>query len=179
MEGTIGEIRLFAASFAPKSWWYCDGSIIAIRSNTALYSILGTTYGGDGVQTFALPDLRGRTAIGAGQGPGLSYYSLGESIGVNTVTLTSVNLPPHTHAASVNVTIPTYSDEGTTGSPTGNVLASKPQMYTTEETDTHLKPIPYNASIGIAGSSMPFNIMQPVIGMNYIICMYGVFPARQ
>lgn len=178
MEGTIGEIRLFAASFAPKTWSYCDGSIIAISSNTALYSILGTTYGGNGVQTFALPDLRGRTAIGAGQGPGLSYYPLGAETGTNTVALSSINLPPHTHAASANVTVPTFSDEGDTADPAGNVLASKPQMYTTEETDTHLKPVPLNATIGIAGSSLPFSIMQPVTGMNYIICMYGVYPAR-
>lgn len=179
MEGTIGEIRLFAATFAPKNWWYCDGSIIAIRSNTALYAILGTTYGGDGVQTFALPDLKGRTAIGAGQGPGLSYYSLGEQIGMDTVTLNSTNLPPHTHTATNNVVIPAYSDEGTANTPAGNVLAAKANMYTNLAGDTNLKPIPYNVTVGIAGMGSPLSIVQPSLGMNYIICMYGVFPARQ
>lgn len=179
MEGTIGEIRLFAATFAPKNWSYCNGSLIAIRTNTALYSILGTTYGGDGIQTFALPDLRGRTAIGAGQGPGLSYYALGELMGNNTVTLLTSNLPPHTHSASANVVIPAYSDEGGANTPAGNVLAAKSDMYTNEAGDTALKPIHFNATVGVAGSNSPLNITQPSLGMNYIICMYGVFPARQ
>jgi len=179
MEGTIGEIRLFAATFAPKNWWYCDGSIIAIRSNTALYAILGTTYGGDGVQTFALPDLKGRSALGAGQGNGLSYYPLGAMTGVNTVTLLSSNLPPHTHTATNNIVIPAYSDEGTANTPAGNVLAAKGQMYTNLAGDTSLHPIPYNVTVGIAGASQPLSITQPSLGMNYVICMYGVFPARQ
>jgi microcystin-dependent protein len=179
MEGTIGEIRLFASNFAPKSWWYCDGSLIAIRSNTALYAILGNVYGGDGQTTFALPNMKGRTAIGAGQGPGLSYYALGETAGTNSVTLTTANMPPHIHPATSTVTIPTYSDEGNADTPTGNILASKASMYSTMAGDTAMKAAPFNVTLGIAGQSMPLNINQPSLGMNYIICMYGVFPARQ
>lgn len=178
MEGTLGEIRLFAANFAPKSWWYCDGSLLAIRSNTALFSILGTTYGGDGVNTFGLPNLKGRSAVGAGQGPGLSRYDLGEMTGLNSVTLTILNLPAHTHTSSGNVVIPAFSDEGDSGSPSDNVLAAKSGMYTSEESDSNTQPIPLSLNVGVSGASMPLNITQPSIGMNYIICLSGIYPSR-
>ncbi|SFT68680.1 Microcystin-dependent protein [Chryseobacterium formosense] len=178
MEGTIGEIRLFAANFAPKDWSYCNGTLIAIRANTALFSILGTTYGGDGQVTFGLPNLSGRSAIGAGQGPGLSYYALGETTGTNTKTLTISNIPPHTHTAGGNIVIPAFSDEGDSGSPANNILASKASMYTSQESDSTTKAIPLNIQVGATGGSIPINITQPSLGMNYIICMYGVFPSR-
>src|SRR5689334_22364847 len=97
MEGYIAEIRLFAADFSPKNWATCDGQTLSIAQNQALFSLLGTTYGGDGVTTFKLPDLRSRTAIGPGQSQGTSYYTQGQTIGTPTVTLGSANLPPHTH----------------------------------------------------------------------------------
>lgn len=178
MEGTIGEIRLFASAFAPKNWSYCDGSIIAIRSNTALFSILGTTYGGDGQTTFALPNLAGRSAVGSGQGPGLSYYDLGEVIGNNSVTLNVTNLPAHTHSATGSVVIPAYSDEGDSGSPSGNVLAAKAGMYSSQPSDSSTKPIPLSLQIGTSGGNQPIGLNQPSLGMNYIICMFGVFPYR-
>lgn len=179
MEGTIGEIRLFAATFAPRDWSYCDGSVIQIRSNTALFSILGTNYGGDGQNTFALPDLRGRTALGTGQGSGLSYYTLGQKSGVNSVSLTNTQLAPHTHACESNVAIPAYSDEGDSNSPNGNVLAAKPAMYSTTAGDTSMKAAPFNVIVSIAGNNQPLPINQPSIGLNYIICLYGMFPSRQ
>ncbi|MDX6183220.1 tail fiber protein [Flavobacterium sp. Fl-77] len=179
MEGTIGEIRLFAATFAPRDWSYCDGSLIQIRSNTALFSILGTNYGGDGQNTFALPDLRGRTALGTGQGPGLSYYALGQKSGVNNVTLTNAQLPSHTHVCTSNVTISAYSDEGDSNSPTGNVLAAKAAMYSTIAGDTAMKAAPFSVAVSVAGSSQPLPLNQPSLGLNYIICMFGIFPSRQ
>lgn len=178
MEGTIGEIRLFAANFAPKNWWYCDGSLLAIRSNTALFSILGTTYGGDGKTTFGLPNLGGRSAIGAGQGPGLSYYDLGEMIGNNTVTLTVSNLPLHTHAAAGSIVIPASSDVGDSETPANNVFAANDSMYTSQAGNSTTKPAPLSLQIGISGGSTPMSITQPSLGMNYIICLYGTFPPR-
>jgi microcystin-dependent protein len=179
MDGTVGEIRLFAAGFAPKNWSYCNGSLIAIRSNTALFSILGTVYGGDGKTTFGLPNLAGRVALGVGQGPGLSTYTAGDIAGVNSVTLTIAEIPPHTHASSGTVIVPAYSDEGDTNVPTGNVLAAKATMYSTVGGDAFLKPAPFNVTTGVFGNGQPLSLNQPSLGMNYIICMFGTFPQRQ
>ena len=178
MEGTIGEIRLFAGSFAPANWAYCTGAIIQIRSNTALFSILGTTYGGNGTVTFALPDLAGRTALGAGQGQGLSLYSLGEQAGAASVTLNVTQIPPHTHVSSAVIKIPAYADEGNVDTPTNNVLASKPNMFSNSATDTTMKATTYNVNVGPTGTNVPLSLNQPTIGMNYIICMFGIFPSR-
>lgn len=179
MEGTIGEIRLFAATFSPRNWWYCDGSIIAIRSNTALFSILGTTYGGDGTTTFALPDFRGRTVIGAGEGPGLTEAVLGEKAGTNSVTLNITNLPAHTHqTAPTQINIPAFSDEGNTNVPSGHVLAAKPNMYTSEAGDSDLRAATVSTVISPSGNNQALSINQPSLGMNYIVCLTGVFPAR-
>ncbi len=178
MDGTIGEIRLFAANFAPKSWQYCNGALLAIRSNTALFSLLGTTYGGDGVTTFGLPNLAGRSAVGVGQGPGLSYYDLGEMTGTNSVTLTMANLPAHTHVLSGNVVIPAYSDEGDSGTPANNILASKASMYSNQGTDSTTRPVPLSLQVGISGGNNALTLVQPSLGMNYIICLYGVYPSR-
>lgn len=179
MDGTVGEIRLFAAGFAPKNWSYCNGSLIAIRSNTALFSILGTVYGGDGKTTFGLPNLAGRVALGVGQGPGLSYYAAGEMSGANSVTLTIAEIPPHIHGSSGNVIVPAYSDEGDTNVPTGNILAAKSTMYSTGGGDTNLKPVSFSVATGIFGNNQPLPLNQPSLGMNYIICMFGTFPQRQ
>jgi microcystin-dependent protein len=178
MEGTIGEIRLFAANFAPADWQYCNGALMAIRSNTALFSILGTTYGGDGVNTFGLPNLAGRSAVGQGQGPGLSYYDLGEMTGTNAVTLTVANLPMHTHNLTGNVVIPAYSDEGNSGTPADNVFASKSAMYTNQVSDSTTRAMPFALEVGVAGGNNALTFVQPSLGMNYIICLYGVFPSR-
>src|SRR5687768_993649 len=107
MEGFIGEIRLFAPNFAPRDWALCNGQLLPINQNQALFSILGTTYGGDGRTTFALPDLRGRSAIGAGSGPGLSSYTLGQQTGSPTTLLSANQLPSHTHAISGNINMRT------------------------------------------------------------------------
>lgn len=180
MEGTIGEIRMFAAPFAPKSWWYCDGSILAIRSNTALFSILGTTYGGDGQTTFALPDLRGRIALGAGNAATGTTYVLGQKAGTNTVTLNPSNLPPHNHTGVANFSIPAFSEAGNTGDPNGGNLATLTGMFApgTAGSDGNLAPFPATVSDGVSGMGQPFSIIKAMTGMNYIICTYGVFPYR-
>jgi len=178
MEGTIGEIRMFASTFAPRNWWYCDGTLLAIRSNTALFSILGTTYGGDGQTTFGLPDMRGRVAAGVGQGPGLTYMALGERIGTESVVLNSLNLPSHSHQGTSSISIPVFADTGNSNIPTGNVLASATNMYSTIDTDTALKSFSANATVQPSGQNQPVPIMQPFMAMNYIVCLTGVFPSR-
>jgi microcystin-dependent protein len=180
MEGTIGEVRMFAATFAPKNWSYCNGSIIAIRSNTALFSILGTTYGGDGQTTFALPNTNGRTVLGAGNSTTGDVYVLGQQSGVNNTTLLMSNLPAHVHTGTVSVAINAYSEAGTAVAPTNASFSALNGMYVPNSagTDSFLRPFNATVTDGISGSSQPFPIMQPSIGMNYIICMYGVFPYR-
>jgi microcystin-dependent protein len=177
MEGTIGEIRLFAGNFAPKHWAFCQGQLLSIAQNTALFSILGTTYGGNGQTTFALPDLRGRVPVGAGTGPGLSPIALGEMAGTPTVTLLTSNLPAHTH------TLMASNQPGATPEPAGNVAAVLTDSSGTGAPPNNGYLSTFNTSmnpqaISPAGGSMPINIMQPYLGLNYIICMYGLFPAR-
>ncbi|MBE8728301.1 phage tail protein [Flavobacterium hungaricum] len=178
MEGTVGEIRLFAGGFAPKNWAYCNGALIQIRSNTALFSILGTTYGGNGSTTFGLPNLAGRAAVGAGQGPGLSNYDLGQSAGAVSVTLNTTQIPPHTHVSSAVISLPAYSDEGNAATPAGNVLASRAGMFSTLAVDTVMKGAPYTVAVSVTGNNVPLPLSQPSLGMNYIICMFGIFPSR-
>lgn len=179
MEGIIGEIRIFAGNFAPKNWAYCMGQILNIASNTALFSILGTTYGGDGRVTFGLPDLRGRAAVGNGNGPGLSQYVLGEVTGEPTHSLLSSEMPQHNHtsgwAASAN-------GPGTTN-PAGQYLGSgtrtspMPVIFTTASTPAAVMS-PNATTIDFAGNGQPHNNMQPFLAINYIICQYGIFPPR-
>lgn len=178
MDGTIGEIRLFAANFAPMSWAFCMGQLIAIRSNTALFSILGTTYGGNGSTTFGLPNFAGRVPVGSGNGQGLSSYVPGEIVGTNNVTLNALNLPVHTHAATASISIPVYPDFGDLNTPNGNTLASKTNMYSTEPGTDSMKASTLSVTLAPTGSNLPLSIMQPATGMNFIICLVGVFPSR-
>ena len=179
MEGTIAEIRMFAGTFAPRNWAFCNGQIMSIVQNTALFSLIGTTYGGNGQTTFALPDLRSRVPRGTGQGPGLTNVNLGEVSGTETVTLLTTQMPAHTHSATVAVN----QNPGTSANPVGNFLAGG--------VDATANPIPtyaaaaaggnLNASsvnIGIAGNSQPVPHLNPYLGMNYIICLFGIFPSR-
>lgn len=174
----MAEIRLFAPPFEPKNWAYCAGQLLAINTNQALFSLLGTTYGGNGVQTFALPDFRGRVPMGTGQGGIVNPYVLGQIQGSNSVTAIQANLPPHTHAATGSFAINAYSDDGTTGTPTGNNIASLGGLYSVKPTDTVLRPIMPTLTIGVTGSNQPLPVQQPYIGMNYIICLRGIYPSR-
>ncbi len=178
MEGTIATIMMFAGNFAPRNWAFCNGQLMAIAQNTALFSILGTTYGGDGRATFGLPNLQGRVAIGAGQGPGLSYYDLGQTAGTGSATMTNGEMPAHTHTAgAVAIDLTTSAASGTQAN--GNILASPTaDTYATAGTAPAVNYGGFSASVGPAGSTQPFSVMQPYLGMNYVICLAGVFPAR-
>lgn len=167
----IGEIRMFAGNFAPTGWAKCEGQLLSIAQNTALFSILGTTYGGDGQTTFALPDLRGRAPIHYGQGPGLSNYVIGQQGGTETTTLTVNNLPAHNH--SINGIV----EDGNSASPTGNFPAGTKLLdpeYSNSGTVT-----PMNANMaGYTGGNAPVNNMQPYLTVTYIIALYGIYPSQ-
>jgi microcystin-dependent protein len=180
MDEYIGIVKLFAGNFAPKGWALCHGQLLSISQNTALFSILGTTYGGDGQTTFALPNLQGRVAIGAGNGP--TPYQPGQVGGTENVTLTSQQMPMHTHLQNAS------TQPATTATPDTTVVPGVPNGLTqTEESVTVNGYIAANGTpmtplapttIGSAGGSQPFSVLQPYLGMNYIICLEGLFPSR-
>lgn len=176
MEGYIAQIIMFAGNFAPRSWAFCQGQILSIAQNTALFSLLGTTYGGNGQTTFALPDLRSRVPIGTGQGPGLANIDLGEQAGTETVTLLISNMPAHTHTFTPKVQVASVNP--TLESPAGNVL-------TTSNNDQYRNVAAANGSlggsnviIGNTGNNQPLSIRQPFTGVNFVICLQGIYPSR-
>src|SRR5687768_13612507 len=172
----IGQIVLFAGNFAPRGWAYCQGQLLSIAQNTALFSILGTTYGGNGQTTFALPDLRGRVPVGTGQGPGLPNISLGEQAGETSHTLITQEMPAHIHPVRAS------TNTANTANPNGNSLAvGQITIQGTAETVSMYVNVAPNVSLNPqselpAGGSQPHNNMQPYLGMNYIICLFGIFP---
>src|SRR3954466_9570757 len=178
MEAYLGLIVGFAGNFNPRGWMLCNGQILAIAQNTALFSILGTTYGGNGVTTFALPDLRGTVAISQGQAPGRGNYALGETGGTENATLNVNQMPMHTHVAATVVNASARADSespaGAVPAPfTGtNVYASAPDGSTTMN----------GGMVAVtnqpAGGSQPFSILQPFLAIHYIICVEGLFPSR-
>lgn len=178
MEGYIGEIRLFGGNFAPRGWAFCNGTLYSIAQYTAAFSIIGTTYGGNGQSNFAVPDLRGRVAVGTGQGAGLTAINLGQIGGRETVTMTTAQMPAHTHTASATITFPCFSDEGNTASPSGNIPAASPAAYSTLAPDTFISPASTTGSLTPAGMNVPFSIVQPILATNYIICLEGIYPSR-
>lgn len=174
MEPYIGQIQCFAFNFAPKGWAFCNGQLLSIAQNQALFALITTTYGGDGITTFALPNLQGRAPIHFGQGPGLSYYSLGEMTGTEQVTLLQSQMPSHTHPMMVSTTA------GNTNSPAGQVLAVAVDGNETN-VNSYGSQITGTASpqaIGASGSNSPVSIMQPVLVMNYCIATEGIYPSR-
>lgn len=177
MEGVIGFTTMFAGNFAPKSWAFCQGQTINIASNTALFSILGTTYGGNGTTTFMLPNLQGRKVVGVGSGPGLSSYALGQAGGSETVTLTASQMPAHVHQMQLTATTKSSEDGGNESAPAGSWYAGNGTGYS--ET-SNARMMPYNANVNMSsvGSDTPYEILQPYLSLNYIICQYGVFPSR-
>lgn len=169
----VGEIRIFAGNFAPKGWALCNGQLMAISANTALFSILGTRYGGDGKSTFALPDLRERAPMHQGQGPGLTPRELGAAGGASTVTLTTAQMPQHVHLANCQTTPVTDSPSGAIWANTAGRGA--PTIYAPlANSTTTLNP----QTLGVTGNSQPHNNMQPYLAMNFIICLQGMFPPR-
>jgi microcystin-dependent protein len=173
----LGTISLFAGNFAPRGWALCNGQLMAISQNSALFSILGTTYGGDGVTTFALPNLEGRAPIHWGQGPGLTPRTIGESAGEENVTLISTQMPMHSHAVAASTTV------GDQGSPTGNVLAVSADPDSGGNPLNFIAPASANTTmapgmIAPAGGSQPHDNMQPYLAVTFIIALSGIFPAR-
>jgi microcystin-dependent protein len=173
MEGVIGYVTGFAGNFAPKNWAFCQGQTINIAANTALFSILGTTYGGNGTTTFQLPDLQGRAIVGAGTGPGLSTYALGEKTGTLGTTLTGSQMPVHVHPVAMQIT-QGASESGSNPTPANGVFASPSNgspLYASSPTTT-MQAYQGTITMANAGSSLP------VSALNYIVCQSGVFPAR-
>ena len=183
MEPFLGEIIMFGGNFAPRSWAFCNGQLLPIAQNTALFSILGTTYGGDGRTTFALPDLRGRAPIHVGHGPGLIQINQGERVGVNTNTLTIQQMPSHNHtaASTVDVKIAVNSSNGEENTPVGQHLAGGTNIYSDEVGNGQVlggTSGTATTTVGLNGGNQPINNMQPSLGINYIIALQGVFPSR-
>lgn len=174
MEGYIAQILFFAGNFPPKYWAFCEGQILAISSNTALFSLLGTTYGGNGTTTFALPDFRGRVPVGVGQGPGLPNISLGQRLGASTVTLLTTQMPAHTHAASAAVAV--ASTNGSSATPVGNIFTTAAASAYGSSANSAASAA--TLTLGGAGGNQAFSVQQPTLGINFVICQFGIFPAR-
>ena len=167
----VGEIALVGFNFAPSGWATCSGQLMAIDQNQALFALIGTTFGGDGQSTFALPDLRGRRIVGVGQGPGLQPYVLGQLGGEEDVTLTVAQLPQHSHSANAS------SATGTSLTPSGNFWGSQTAtaLYSNAPTSTGNMAA---GLIGSVGGGQPHDNMQPYLVMNYVISLFGIFPSQ-
>lgn len=202
-EPFIGEIRMVGFNFAPRGWAFCQGQIISIAQNTALFSLLGTLYGGNGQTTFGLPDLRGRSPVGMGQGPGLSDITQGEMSGTENVTLLTSNMPAHNHlvpsaSASVSVSgqvaMPASSNSAGVASPVNAVPAAganggRPfSLYNSSQNGSDTLA-PFNVTLngsatvpnnetGVTGSNIPVSLRNPFIGINFVIALEGIFPSR-
>ncbi len=173
---TIGEVTMFAGNFAPRGWALCDGQLLPISQHQALFSILGTTYGGDGRSTFALPDLRGRTPIHVGRGPGLSDYRLGAKGGAETVTLTANQMPAHKHDIEAKLYV---SDvEPTIKDGTDNVFGASNIYAVDGRAVSALRGGTIRSSIGDSGGGQAHENRAPYLGINYIIALQGTFPSR-
>ncbi|WP_462158963.1 phage tail protein [Pseudoalteromonas sp. GB56] len=171
----IGEIRMFAGNFAPRNWSNCSGQILSIAQNNALFALLGTTYGGDGVSTFALPDLRGRIPVHQGAGPGLTPRKIGSKFGSERETLNINELPDHNHALMASL------NDADSSNPANDVLASQSdgdQPYAGAPSDPSNFQQLNSQSIGISGGGQAHNNLMPSLCVNFIICMFGNFPSR-
>ena len=169
-EPFVGEIRMFAGNYAPRDWAFCNGQILPIAEYVTLYSLLGTTYGGDGVNTFGLPDLRGRVPLHAGTGPGLTPRYLGQRGGQERVTLTVSQIPAHTHQAQAS------SEAPDTTSPEDAVPAEKVRtnLYSSGQADVNMG----TTAIANTGGNQAHDNMQPFLAIHYIICFNGIYPPR-
>jgi len=170
-EPFVAEIRIFALNFAPRGWAFCDGQLLAISQNTALFSLLGTTYGGNGTSNFALPDLQGSAPMHPGQGPGLSLHDLGETAGSNAVTLLQSEIPAHAHALQADVL-----DAADTNVPNPNASFAQSSGGTLYQNASNVQLAPQ--ALATTGNSQPHNNLQPYLTLNFCIALQGVFPAR-
>lgn len=198
----LGEIRMVGFNYAPQGWAMCAGTLMSISQNNALFALLGTVYGGNGVSTFGLPDLQGRSPVGAGNGLGLSPIVLGEKAGTESVTLTISQMPAHTHTAqnvgnlSVTGSVAVPACNAPTGTPSGTpanntvlgtatVSGRTADLYTTTAANTTLLPFNVQSSgtppainVGMAGGNLPFDVRNPYLGITCIIALQGIFPSR-
>jgi microcystin-dependent protein len=184
MEPFIGQIMAVGFNFAPRGWAFCDGRLMSIAQNSALFSLLGTTFGGDGIQTFALPDYRSRSPVGMGQGPGLSMVSQGQVSGTEQVTMLPTQMPMHTHTATGHQPASTQSASAT--SPAGAVPAVShnadappvdwESFAPVAQADASLAPL--SITVTPAGGNQPVGIRNPYLGTNFIIATEGIFPSR-
>jgi len=171
-EPFLGEIRMFGGNFAPRGWAFCNGQLLSIAQNSALFAILGTTYGGDGRTTFGLPNLQGRAAMHWGQGPGLTPRTLGETGGTETVTLNAQQMPAHTHTAAAS------SAKGNTNSPIGKVWSKDAGVQSATYTGNTPDGTMAANAIGTTGGSLPHDNMPPFQCVSFIIALQGIFPSR-
>ena len=173
----LGMIIIFGGNFQINGWAFCNGQLLSIAQNTALFSLLGTTYGGNGQTTFGLPNLQGRVPVGFGQGPGLSPYSLGQVGGTETVTMQINQMPAHTHIAQLQAT----STAAASGAPNGALLATQPRsggvnVYAAGTADT---PMSSSAiQVSVTGNTQPIPNLQPYLAINYLIALQGIYPSR-
>lgn len=176
----LGEISMFGGNFAPRGWALCNGQLLPISANTALFSILGTIYGGDGRTTFALPDLRGRAAIHAGTGPGLTPRRLGARFGSETNVMTVSQMPNHNHLATGTFHLNAARNPQDSSNPAGNSLGAANIYDSDIEPNVSLKEGSVTGTVNVLnnGGGQPFNNIQPVEVINYIIALQGVFPSR-
>ncbi|MBC8757364.1 phage tail protein [Kordia sp. YSTF-M3] len=183
MNPFLAEIIMFGGNFAPRGWAFCDGQLLSINANQALFSLLGTTYGGDGRTSFALPDLRGRNPIHPGTGPGLSTIKLGQRGGKEEIGLTVLNLPNHFHnAGTLKGTIMCNEEDGVEDDPAGRNIgvSSSGTPYNNNPNDKVMaaNAVGISGNTSAAGGQQPFNSRNPFLGINYIIAMQGTFPSR-
>jgi microcystin-dependent protein len=181
-EPFIGTVMWFGGNFCPRGWAATNGQILSIAQNTALFSLLGTTYGGNGQTTFALPDLRGRIAVHDGQGPGLTPRTLGEVYGSETHTLTVTEMPSHTHSASPQFVMRAAGGNGATPAPAGNTLADTrtARIYSTAPSNVDLGTTSLSAqtTVGPTGGNQPFENLQPYLAVTACIALEGIYPSR-
>lgn len=169
----VAEIRIFPFNFAPTGWALCNGQLMPISQNTALFSLLGTTYGGDGRTTFALPNLQGMAPLQQGQGPGLSLYDLGQAAGTDSVTLLTSEMPSHSHSVGVN------SNPGNLQSPASNLILGRSQRANAYQDNTTQNLVTMNANaLSVAGGSLPHNNLMPYLTVNFCVALQGIFPPR-
>lgn len=172
MDPYIGDVRLFAGNFAPVGWVLCNGALLSISENDALFALIGTTFGGDGITNFAVPDLRGRVPVGQGTGPGLTPRSIGQTFGVESVTLLSQQMPSHNHSFNAS------SAAATAAVPAANVFAQPTDLVYTEVPAQPDQQTMNAASVQSSGGTQPHDNIMSTTAINYIMCVQGVFPSR-
>lgn len=187
MDPFLGQIQPFGFNFAPRGWAKCDGQLQAIASNSALFSLLGTTFGGDGRTTFGLPDLRGRSIVHIGHGPGLSTISWGERGGTEQLYITQSNMPAHAHSLTngvANVSVFTTNNEGVSNETDGGVnglgtSGEMPEIYREDpNAGDHLAGVQISGTTNLSGGNIPLQSRNPFLGINVCIAMTGIFPSR-